>query len=164
MLLQFCQKLSQAVKSEKGSINIAGALIGIVVTSAVGGVAATSSNGVIQAAHDMAAQQNASQIGTAQGLALVMDGRYMDLAGLEAAGHMPAYRATTGPRRFATQTGTGSKCFVVVTRSATGKFFFTTDLIPAPEPLAADTETGCLPGARVQAMTQALDAAVADGS
>lgn len=164
MLLQFCQKLSQSLKSEKGAINAAGALIGIIVTSAVGGVAATSSGEVIAAAHDMAARQNSSQIGTAQELARIMDGSYTDLAGLEADGHMPAYRAAAGPRRFATQAGTGGKCFVTVSRSVTGKTFFATDLIPTPEPLAAGTDTGCLPATRVQTMAQALDAAVADGS
>ena len=162
MLLQFCQKISRSLKSEKGAINTAGALIGILVTGAVGGVAATSAADAIPMAHDMAARQNASQIGTAQGLALIMDGSYTDLPGLEATGHMPAYRATTGPRRFATQAGDGGTCFVVFSRSATGKLFFTTDLIPNPEPLVAGTDTGCLPTAQVRAMAQSLDAAGAE--
>lgn len=163
MLLQFCQKLALSLKSEKGAINTTGAIVGIVVTSAVGGVAATSAADAIPMAHDMAARQNASQIGTAQGLARIMDGAYTDLAGLEAGGHMPAFRATAGPRRFATQAGPGGTCFVTVSRSATGSFFFATDLIPAPEPLTSGTETGCLPATQVQAMSRALDAA-ADGN
>jgi hypothetical protein len=162
MLLQFCHKLSQSLKSEAGSINATGALIGIVVTATVGGVAVNSSSDLIQSAHDMAAQQNAAQIGTAQGLAKIMDGRYTDLAGLEADGHMPAYRATTGPRRFATQAGAGGKCFVIVSRSVTGKSYFATDLIPTPEPFQTGVDTGCLPAAQVQAMARSLEAAAAD--
>jgi hypothetical protein len=161
MLLQFCHKLSKSLKSDAGAINATGALLGLVITGAAGGVAATSSTELIQTAQDMAARQNASQIGTAQGLSLVMDGSYKDLAGLESAGHMPAYRAAMGPRRFATESGAGGKCFVVVSRSVTGKAFFTTDLIPAPEPLEPGIETGCLPASQVQAMARALDAAAA---
>lgn len=164
MLRQFCQKLSQSLKSEAGAINATGALIGIVVTGTVGGVAISSSDGAIQAAHDMAARQNAAQIGTAQGLAKIMDGRYMDLAGLEADGHMPAYRAAAGPRRFATQAGTGGTCFVIISRSVTGKAFFATDLIPIPEPFEPGVDTGCLPSAQVQAMATSLDAAATEHS
>jgi hypothetical protein len=164
MLLQFCHKLARSLKSDKGAINATGALIGLAITGAAGGVAATSSTEMIHTAQDMAARQNASQIGTAQGLSLVMDGSYKDLAGLESAGHMPAYRAATGPRRFATESGAGGKCFVVVSRSVTGKAFFTTDLIPAPEPFEPGTDTGCLPASQVQAMARALDAAAAAGS
>lgn len=161
MLLPFCHKLAQSLKSEAGAINTTGALIGLVVTGTVGGVAATSSSHLIEVAHDAAAQQNAAQIGTAQQLARIMDGSFTDLAGLEAEGHMPAYRAAAGPRRFATQAGAGGTCFVTVSRSATGNTYFATDLIPAPEPLASDTDTGCLPAAQVQAMARGLDAAAA---
>jgi hypothetical protein len=161
MLLQFCHKLSLSLKSDKGGINTTGALVGIVVMSLVGGVAATSAGNAIPLAHDMAAQQNAAQVGTAQGLARIMDGKFTGLAGLESDGYLPPFRATTGPRRFATQDGARGTCFVVVSRSATGKHYFTTDLIPAPEPLIAGTETGCLAESQVQAMARSLDAAAA---
>ncbi|MBG0738636.1 hypothetical protein IV500_04270 [Paeniglutamicibacter antarcticus] len=159
MLLQFCQKIS-SLKSDRGSINAAGALVGVVVTSLIGGVAASSAGNAIPMAHDSAAQQNAAQIATAQGLARIMDGTFIDLAGLESEGYLPPFRAAAGPRRFATQPGARGACFVVVSRSATGKHFFTTDLIPAPEPLNDDTETGCLTGNQVQTMMRSLDAAV----
>lgn len=161
MLHQFCQNLALSLKSETGAINTAGAMIGIVATAAVGGVAATSAGNAIPMAHDMAARQNASQIGTAQGLALVIDGDYTDLVGLEASGYMPAHRATTGPRRFATQAGAGGTCFVTVSRSATGSFFFATDLIPTSELLVPGASTGCLPDGQVQDMARSLDVAAA---
>lgn len=161
MLLQFCHRLARSVKPETGAINTTGALVGLVVTGAVGGVAVTSSSQLIGAAHDAAAQQNAAQVGTAQQLAKIMDGRFMDLTGLENGGHMPAYRAAAGPRRFATQAGTGGTCFVTVSRSATGKTYFATDLIPTPEPYEPGAGTGCLPEPQVQAMAGALDAAAA---
>ncbi|MFB9714173.1 hypothetical protein [Arthrobacter methylotrophus] len=164
------------MKSEAGAINVTGALVGIIVTGTVGGVAATSSNGMIQTAQDMAARQNAAQVGTAQELAKIMDGRYTDLAGLEADGHMPAYRAAAGPRRFATQSGAGGTCFVIVSRSVTGRTYFATDLIPAPEPLEPNSATdlipapeplepnsatGCLLSSQVQDMARSLEEAAA---
>lgn len=159
MLLQFCHKLSSSLKSDKGAINTTGALVGIVASSLVGGVAASSAGNAIDLAHDSAAQQNAAQVGTAQGLARIMDGNFTDLDGLESAGYLPPFRAATGPRRFAAQDGARGTCFVVVSRSATGKHYFTTDLIPVPEPLISGTETGCLAGSQVQAMARSLDAA-----
>jgi hypothetical protein len=159
MPLQFCHKLAKSLISEAGAINAAGAIIGLLVTGTVGGVAATSSGELINLAHDAAAQQNAAQIGTAQGLALIMDGSYTDLAGLEAEGHMPAYRASAGPRRFDTRVGADGTCFVTVSRSATGKLFFATDRISNPEPLLIGTATGCLSAGQVQSMSDSLEAA-----
>lgn len=144
---------------ESGSINAAAALVGLAVTAVVGGAVASSAGNMLPVAQDGAAQQNASQLGTAQGLALIMDGGYTDTAGLESGGYLPAYRAAAGPRRFTTQDGPGSTCFVVVSRSATGKHYFTTDRIPAPEELLPGTPTGCLAPEQVAAMSEYLDAA-----
>lgn len=151
--------LLDLLKSEAGVINATGSIIGLGVLTAVGGVAASSVSGILPVAQDSAAQQNAAQIGTAQGLARIMDGKFTDLEGLEAGAYLPAYRAAAGPRRFDTSAGPGGTCFVVVSRSATGQHFFVTDLIPAPEPLTPETSTGCLDEATVQAMAQTLDAA-----
>jgi hypothetical protein len=160
MPLFHCKSPLSLLKSEAGVINTASALIGVGVMTVISGVAASSASSLIPMAQDSAAQQNASQVGTAQGLARIMDGHFTDLAGLESGGYLPAYRAASGPRRFAARAGSAGTCFVVISRSATGKQFFVTDLIAAPEPLTADTETGCLPGPQVQAMAASLDAAV----
>lgn len=145
--------------SETGVINATAAVIGLGTLTVAGGVAASSLSGLIPIAQDRAAQQNAAQIGTAQGLAQIMDGSFTDLEGLEAGGYMPAYRATTGPRRFDAAAGQGGTCFVVVSRSVTGQHFFVTDAIPTPEALTPGTETGCLDHGTVQAMAHSLDAA-----
>lgn len=151
--------LLNLLKSEAGVINATASLVGLGALTVVGGVAASSVSGLIPVAQDSAAQQNATQIGTAQGLAKIMDGKFTDLAGLETGAYLPAYRPATGPRRFDTAAGRGGTCFVVVSRSATGQHFFVTDAIPAPEALAADTDTGCLDKGTVQAMIRSLDAA-----
>lgn len=83
--------------SEAGVINATAAMIGLGTLTVAGGVAASSFSGLIPIAQDRAAQQNVAQIGTAQGLAQIMDGSFTDLEGLEAGGYMPAYRAATGP-------------------------------------------------------------------
>lgn len=151
--------LIDLLKSEAGVINTTGSILGLGVLTAVGGVAASSVSGLLPVAQDSAAQQNAAQIGTAQGLARIMDGKFTDLEGLEAGAYLPAHRAATGPRRFDTAAGPGGTCFVVVSRSATGQHFFVTDRIPAPEPLTPGTDTGCLDGGTVQSMARSLDAA-----
>lgn len=143
-------------RSESGAINITGAIAGLVITTAIGGVAAGS---LIPAAQDSAAQQNASQLGAAQGLARIMEGAFTDTQGLESGGYLPPYRPAMGPRRFATQEGQGGNCFVVVSRSVTGKQYFTTDLILTPELLTQGTATGCLPEDQVQSMARSLAAA-----
>lgn len=152
-----CQNLSSLLKSDAGVINTTSALVGVGVMTVLGGVGVTSVAGLVPLAHDSAAQQNASQIGTAQGLARIMDGHFTDLSGLESGGFLPAFRATTGPRRFAAQAGERGTCFVVVSRSTTGKLYFTTDLIPTPEQLLPGTATGCLDDGQVLAMTQSLE-------
>lgn len=88
------------LKSEAGVINATAAMVGLGVLTVVGGVAASSVSGLIPVAQDSAAQQNAAQIGTAQGLAKIMDGKFTDLEGLEAGAYLPAYRQASGPRRF----------------------------------------------------------------
>lgn len=153
-----CRILSR-LRSESGSINATAAFAGVGLTAIVSGAAVASAGGMIPVAHDSAAQQNASQLGTAQGLALMMDGKYTDTPGLESGSYLPAYRATTGPRRFATEAGSNGTCFVVVSRSATGKHYFATDRIPGPEELLPGTDTGCLPAAQVGRMAASLDTA-----
>lgn len=147
-------------RPEAGAINVTAALIGAVVTAAVGGLAVSSVANMIPVAQDSAAAQNASQVGTAQGLARVIDGTFTDLAGLEADGYLPPHREAAGPRRFATEAGSGGRCFVVVSRSATGRFFFfTTDAISAPERLVTGNDPGCLSASRIEAMTRELESA-----
>ena len=146
-------------RPEAGAINATAALIGAVVTAAVGGLAVSSVANMIPVAQDSAAAQNASQVGTAQGLARVIDGTFTDLAGLEAEGYLPPHREAAGPRRFATEASSGGRCFVVVSRSATGRFFFTTDAISAPERLVTGNDTGCLSASRIEAMTRELESA-----
>lgn len=149
------------LKSEAGVINATAAMVGLGVLTVVGGVAATSVSDLMPIAQDAAAKQNAAQIGTAQGLAKIMDGKFTDLEGLEAGGYLPTYRPASGPRRFDVTAGPGGTCFIVVSRSATGQDYFVTDLIPAPEPLTTGTKTGCLGQGVVQAMAASLDAAAA---
>lgn len=149
------------LKSEAGVINATGSIVGLAALTAVGGVAASSVSGLLPVAQDSAAQQNAAQIGTAQGLARIMDGKFTDLEGLEAGAYLPAHRAATGPRRFDTTPGQDGSCFVVVSRSATGQHFFVTDVIPTPEPLVDPAGTGCLDAGTVWAMADGLDAAAA---
>lgn len=160
MMPQFrpCQMLSR-LRTESGSIDAMAAFAGVGLTAIVGVVAASSAGGMIPVAHDSAAQQNASQLGTAQGLALMVDGKYTNTSGLESGSYLPAYRATTGPRRFVTEAGSNGTCFVVVSRSATGKHYFATDRIPGPEELLPGTDTGCLPAAQVGRMAASLDTA-----
>ncbi|MET4144081.1 hypothetical protein [Arthrobacter sp. UYCo732] len=149
------------VKSEAGVINATAAMVGLGVMTVVGGVAASSVSGLMPIAQDSAARQNAAQVGTAQGLARIMDGKFTDLEGLEAGGYLPAYRAASGPRRFDVGSGQGGTCFVVISRSATGQHFFVTDLIPTPEPLTTSTATGCLSDGTVRSMADKLDSAAA---
>lgn len=164
-LLPFHPALSfPALRSDAGVINASTALLGMLTITAVGGVAVTSLDGVIDAAQDAAARQNASQLGTAEGLARIMDGAFTDTAGLEAGGYLPAYREASGPRRFTALAPADGTCFVVVSRSATGALYFVTDKIPHPEALAPGTDTGCVPGAAVRDAAHALDLAAAEAA
>lgn len=72
-----------------------------------------------------------------------MDGGYTETGALETGAYLPSYQAATGRRRFATETGQAGKCFVVFSRSATGRHYFTTDRIATPEELLRGTDTGC---------------------
>lgn len=159
MKLAFRPRWRLGLSPETGEINAAAAIAGLAVTTVVGGVAATSAGSLIPVAQDSAAQQNAAQVATAQGLAKIMDGAFTDTAGLEAGAYLPEYREASGPRRFITWPGTVGECFVVVSRSATGRHYFTTDRIPAPEELLPGLATGCLTAAEVQQMAAFLDAA-----
>lgn len=159
--LPFHRAVTGPLRSDAGVINASSALIGILTMTVVGGVSATSIEGIIDAAHDAAAAQNASEVGTAEGLSRIMDGTFTGTAGLEAGGYLPAHRAAGGPRRFTALAPANGSCFVVVSRSATGAFYFVTDKIPHPEGLTADTVTGCIVDSAVQNAARDLEAQAA---
>jgi type II secretory pathway pseudopilin PulG len=156
MLLPF-HAPSPALPTQQGAINLSSAMVGAVLASLLGGVAAASATPAIPAAQDMAAQQNAAEVRTAQHAARTTGGSYLDEAGLEDSGYISIHRNTLGPRRYLTRAGDVGACFVVVSRSATSAVYIATESLAAT-PLRAD-DTDCLTRGEVQDMVESLESA-----
>jgi type II secretory pathway pseudopilin PulG len=151
----------EVLHSNSGAFDLPSILVGVVVVGILTAGVLASIFGIIPFAQDKAAQQDAAAVRTAEGVAMAKDGKYMDTAGLIAAGYLTGSTATaageaadsggfvraastTPQMSYAAGVDTNHSCFLVTSRSASGAMFFISNSNPEPQQLTATTPVPCI--------------------
>lgn len=129
------------LRSQAGAFDLPSILVGVVVVGILAAGVLAAVFGVIPFAQDNAAKQNLDSIRTAEGVAKANLNGYKGKADLVGGG-LISDAATIGA-----VTNAAGSCYVGLSKSATGKVYYSTDKNNEAKLLAADTDTGCVDAA-----------------
>ena len=147
-------RAARLLRSARGAFDLPSIIAGVVVVGILTAGVLAAVFGVIPWAQDNAAKQDLSAVRTAEGVARTKDGKFLTSEGLSAAQYLS--KSTT----LAVGTDAGGTCYVAVAK-APSRTYFVTDAKSDPAELKTDTVTGCLTGAELQALLDAIKGAAA---
>jgi photosystem II stability/assembly factor-like uncharacterized protein len=161
-----------ALDSEQGAFDLPSIITGVVVVGVLTAGVLASIFGVIPFAQDNGAKQDNAAIRTAEGVAKAKDGRFMDSAGLVAAGYLPAATvsaagavddgsgfarvASAGQLNYAVATDALGTCYVSVAKSGSGRIYYATDAKSEPAELTPSSAPGCVPAPTLDALVTSV--------
>jgi alpha-tubulin suppressor-like RCC1 family protein/type II secretory pathway pseudopilin PulG len=136
------------LRSSRGAFDLPSIIAGVVVVGILTAGVLAAVFGVIPFAQENAAKQDLAAIRTAEGVARAKDGKFMDSAGLVAAGYLSSttFSASSGgaadggdfiraadvtaTKPLAVDANDQGTCYVSVAKAPTGKLFVSTSLRP----------------------------------
>lgn len=174
----FTARTGRVLRSARGAFDLPSIIAGVVVVGILTAGVLASVFGVIPFAQENAAKQDLSSIRTAEGVAKVKEGRFMNLSELEAAGYLSGHiRAASdgsgspgglervadvsSTKPLAVETDDPGTCYVSVAKAPTGKLFVSTSL--RPEAFTVDSAADvpeCLESAAMVELFDSLPDAV----
>ena len=127
--------IRQRLNGATGVIDLASIMVGVLVIGIISGVIAATMFAVIPWAQDAAARGNLDAVRTAQSVARVQDGKFLDYADLTAG---PGARLQTS-RKVTVGTNADGTCYIGVATSDSGNQFFSTSKGPEVELITEST-------------------------
>lgn len=143
-------RTASVLRSSRGAFDMMSVIVGAAVVAILVGGTLAATYGVIPWVQDNGARQDLGAVRTAQSVAKVRDGRFMNDAGLRTANYLNADGSLAVGAN-----GDGS-CWVGFSRSDAGKTFFTTADKAEPEPYSKSVDTGCVPRADQKSLAIAV--------
>ncbi|MET4143757.1 hypothetical protein [Arthrobacter sp. UYCo732] len=147
----------KVLRSQAGAFDLPSIITGVVVVGILAAGVLAAIFGVIPFSQDKAAQQDLDAVRTAQGVAKSQLGGFKNKAGLlsnSLMGDSPSLGVT------ADDDGT---CYVGVSKSGTGKVYFSTNKVTEPKLLTATTDTECVDPASLGTIINAIGGLPAAG-
>ncbi|QNE48712.1 hypothetical protein F1C58_16775 (plasmid) [Glaciihabitans sp. INWT7] len=147
--------------SARGAIDLASIMVGVLVIGVIGSVIAVSVFAVIPWAQNSAAQQSLGSVRTAESVAFVKGDLVVPHRGYFTMSELVAAKLIQASDRTVVAVDTDHGCYVAVSRSATGKDFFSTSSSAEVAPFdsdVTDTVLGCVTDIRT-----AMDSLPASG-
>ena len=114
----FRARLPACLRNDRGAIDLASVMVGVLVLGAISAVIAATVLAVIPWSQDKAAIAALSSVRLAESATRVDAGSFVDMAGLVASGRIEA----SGSVRVAV--GNAGECYISASLSATGTTFF----------------------------------------
>lgn len=162
-------RLRSVLRSARGAFDLPSILVGVVVVGVLTAGVLAAIFGAIPFAQDNGAKQDLAALRTAEGVARVKDGRFMNQAELTAAGYVSGKASAVGPSgesaggferaaavtagiTYSVETNAPGTCYLSISRSGSGTIFYASDSAPDPQILAPTTPTTCLTAAQTQAL------------
>jgi hypothetical protein len=162
-----------ALRSERGAFDLPSIITGVVVVAILTAGVLAAIFGIIPFAQDNASKQDISAVRTAEAVAKTKDGRFMDTAGLTAAGYLPGNAVTaSGPAggagsdfarvaetvklKAAVGVPADARCFLAVAKSGSGTIFYGTDVSAEAKLLNSTDDPGCLTKAELRALIDSI--------
>jgi hypothetical protein len=132
------RRLKTVLASTRGAFDLTSVLVGAAVVAILVGGTAVTTFGVIPWAQDNGARQNLSAVNTAQSVAKIRDGKFLDTPGLTGASYI-----ASGPS-LAVGADTVGSCWVGFSRSDAGQTFYATSAMSDPKLFSTGLDTGCV--------------------
>ncbi|WP_026535895.1 hypothetical protein [Arthrobacter sp. H14] len=133
-----------ALCPQRGSFDLPSVITGVVAVAVLTGGVLVTVAALIPASQDDTARDNLGLVTTAQKVAYIKDHRYLDTAALTSAGYLSA-----GPE-LQSATGMDGNCYVGLSESETGRFFYVTGVDAEALPLTDYADPGCITAPQVE--------------
>lgn len=137
-LLAPARRAAAILRSTRGAFDMMSVLAGAAIVAILVAGTLTNAFGVIPWAQDNGAKRSLSAASTAQGVAEVRDGRFLDDAGLRGASYL------SGTSSMAVGADADGSCWVGLARSDTGNVFYSTNEKSDPQTFVSGTNPGCV--------------------
>lgn len=145
-------------RNEAGAFDLPSILVGVVVVGILTAGVLAAIFGIIPFAQDKAAEQDLDATRTAEGVAKAKDGKYLPSDGLRSANLL------NGPGSSAVATDATGSCYVAVSKSGSGKLFYSSSSTPSAQLLTDAASIGCITGAQLQELVTSVGGTLPDGS
>lgn len=179
-------RLADALKSAAGAIDLASIMVGVIVIGTIAGAIAATLFAIIPWSQAHAAKIDLGAVQTAEGVALVKDGRYMNIDELVAAGYLnppkghssaAAYLTYDGvqaaslpgisdfiPKTLGIQVSEDAGCFVAAARAGNGDIFYVSSAVAGIRAYDAATADTIVPSHSCASVVETVVSLGASGS
>lgn len=144
--------------NDDGAFDLPSILVGVVTVGILTAGVLASVFGIIPFAQDQGAQQDLDSLRTAEGVSKTKDGAYKASAGLDSGGLQKSRGS------LAADTDGPGSCYVGITKSGSGKLFYSSNSAPGALELTDATNTGCISSGQRDAMITAVGGTPGGGS